>query len=161
MNGKIIEKIRKTRFFSKGDLILYSAIICAVIFLFVFFVFLPLSTSSSNGFIVTKNNKMVCTFISGNLTVKEEFIPLVTSLSTEDGTEVTVYVSTDKLDYNVIMFYNDGSAKITKSTCSNSKDCCYFNPIKQSGIIYCAPHSLKLEPFSGGEFLPPISGGVS
>jgi nitrite reductase/ring-hydroxylating ferredoxin subunit len=154
-----IENIRKSKPFKICDLIVYAALILFVAALFLYFIILPTINTDTVGFCVSKGGKTVLTVKNLTCSVNDEFVWLVESEKVDENLRVTIFTDQTKLGYNVIIFYANGSAKVVESTCSHSKDCTFSPAIKNSGVIYCAPHDLKIEPLTGSGFIPPVAGG--
>ena len=149
-------------FFKTKDLFVYLALLLLIAFLFIFFVIFK-SPVGGNGFSVTKDGKTVLNYYhsSNAIHVNEDFQSLVTINENGDKFEITIFTSTQKNSFNLLVIdKNNCSAKITESTCSHSKDCVYVGEITNSGTIYCAPHHLKVSPLSQGGFIPPSTGGA-
>ena len=135
-------------------------IVGAVLFLFIIFVISP-NKKNAEGFTVKKGENTVCTFtyLNQTLSVNSDYINLVVSEKTDGGFIITVYTSNDKSGYNELTVDTTAkTVKVSKSTCSVSKDCVYSPAIGNDGAIYCAPHDLKIIPTNGSGYVPPVTG---
>jgi hypothetical protein len=150
----------KNSLFRKADIIIYVALTIVVSLLLVFFVFLPMNKHTS-GFIVSVEGKTCLTYrFQGDiLSIEGEFTSKVDVKEVDGGYQITVYHSQDKSSYNQIYIdVNNKTAKVTESSCSVSKDCVHTPSISNSGVIYCAPHALKILPIESDGFIPPSVG---
>lgn len=150
----------KNCIFRKADLIIYAALAAVVVFLLVFFVFLPIS-KPVNGFIVSVKGKTCLTYRFQNdlLTVEAEFESNVDVKEVDGGYQIIVYHDHEKSSFNHIFIdVKNKTAKVTESSCSVSKDCVHSPSISSSGVIYCAPHTLKIVPIDSDGFIPPTVG---
>lgn len=160
MKKREISEIKSLKPFEFNDLFLYAFLIIAVLFLFIIFVISP-NKKNAEGFTVKKGENTVCTFtyLNQTLSVNSDYINLVVSEKTDGGFIITVYTSNDKSGYNELTVDTTAkTVKVSKSTCSVSKDCVYSPAIGNDGAIYCAPHDLKIIPTNGSGYVPPVTG---
>ena len=156
----VAEKMSNSKLFHLRDLIAYLSVAFFITCLIVSFIILP-SSNPSNGFCVKKDGQPVIYFTQNKVQIQSGFDGLVEEEKCDDGIKVTIYSNLSRTGYNVILFNTaKKTAKVIESTCSHSKDCCYSPAISNSGIIYCAPHGLSIEPIGAGSFSPPVTGGV-
>ena len=160
MRDNIFNSVKVRKSFEAIDIFIYLFLLIIVFVLFLCFVILP-HTKSAEGFLIAKNDTTIVTFnySSGKCSIDSEYENLV--ILDEDNCTITVYTDEKKCEYNVIVF--DSEKKIVRmldSTCSSTKDCVYEPEISASGVIFCAPHDLKVLPLSDN-FSPttPIIGG--
>ncbi len=159
MKQERLNGLRASKPFHINDLILYLAVFITVVVLFCAFVIFP-NKKENDGFSVFCGDEIVCVleFDSPTPTVSDGWLDKVQF----DGTHNTIKIFFDdaKTDYNLISFDPaKRSVRITESTCSLSKDCVYTPAITGSdGMIFCAPHNLRITPLSGGGAIPPIVG---
>lgn len=159
-NKTCLEKISSSKLFYTRDLFAYAFVALFVAFLIIVFVVLP-SNKQANGFCVKKDGQVVFYFTNNTVKIQNDYDDLIETVGIQNGVEVTIYTDSNKTNFNVILFdLSNKTAKVTKSTCSHSKDCCYSPAISNSGIIYCAPHGLSIEPIASGGFTPPVTGGI-
>ncbi len=155
-----IDKISTSKLFYKRDLIAYFLVALVITALIVVFVVTPL-TKPTTGFCVKKDGQTLLYFVENKVTVQSGYESLIDIEELDGSIIVTVYTNQTKADYNVLLFdLANKTAKVTQSTCSLSKDCCYSPAIINNGIIYCAPHGLSIEPIGQGGFTPPVTGGI-
>ena len=158
MERKRFDKIRSSKLFYKGDLLIYFTLSALLILLFFALVIFPAAKSSS-GFEVCRENTTILRYSGGKISVEEQFSSFVEIKEVEQGFEVVIYANLDKTHFNVLLFdTKTDTVKVIESNCSHSKDCTYIPAIKNSGTIYCAPHKLKIRPTTS-DFTPPVAGG--
>ena len=159
MKRKNQSELKSAKMFEFNDVFIYSAILLVVLILFFSFVIFP-AKATGVGFEVFKGEKVALTYYSDSKSVKisPEFQNLIAIEEKETQIDVTIFVDESKTSFNVITFSKEkGDAKITKSTC-HSKDCTLFPAVKNSGVIYCDPHGVKIVPIGSGGFTPPVTG---
>ena len=160
MRNNIFNNIKVRKPFEVIDIFIYLFLLIVVFVLFLCFVILP-HTKSAEGFLIAKNGTTIVTFnySSGDFSVESEFKNLV--VVDEDNSTITVYTDEQKNEYNVIEFNCEKKVvRMLDSTCSSTKDCVYEPEISVNGMIFCAPHDLKVLPLSD-DFspTPPVIGG--
>lgn len=160
MRNNIFNNIKVRKPFEVIDIFIYLFLLIVVFVLFLCFVILP-HLESAEGFLIAKNGNTIVNFdySSGKYSVDSEFKKLV--VVDENSCTITVYTNEQKSEYNVIVF--DREKKVVKmldSTCSSTKDCIYEPEISVNGMIFCAPHDLKVLPLNDN-FSPtsPVIGG--
>ena len=151
-------KVRKP--FEVLDIFVYSFLLLIVFVLFLCFIILP-QAKNAEGFFICLEEKQVCSFnySTNEFMVFEEFSGKV-DFDKENST-ITIFLNNDKTKFNKVAFNKDKKVvKMIESTCSISKDCVFEPEISKTGIIFCAPHNLKILPING-DFSPspPIIGG--
>ena len=158
MKEQDVIRLKNKKPFAVSDIIVYTVLALFVLSLFLAFVIIP-SNQPSTGFKVTKGEQEVLTFNyqTKNITINNTFANLV-EFDNVNST-IIVYNNTEKTDFNVIHFDAvKGVVEMVESTCSTTKDCVYSPPIKKdTGMIYCAPHHLKIVPL-GNSYVPPVVG---
>ena len=162
-NFTFFQKVKEEKLFYKKDLVVYFSLFLLIVLLFVFLVFPTLSKKDNTGFNVSRNGQTVLTFnakSSEPFSISIGFENQVEIENSEEGIyRVKIYSSAQKNGYNILLFNAKKiSVKVIESTCSDSKDCTFCPELKNSGSIYCAPHTLKITPLSGGGFVPPTTG---
>lgn len=144
------------KLFRFRDLFVYIALIVIISALFLF------GSSKNNdsiGFTVSYADKVILTYRYGDsspviLSEYEDFI-----VFDKENNTITVFNINDKSHYNVISFNDkDFSVKISESNCSSTKECVNSPKIHNSGMIFCAPHDLRITPLSSAP-TPPTVGG--
>ncbi|MBE7087083.1 MAG: hypothetical protein E7369_02135 [Clostridiales bacterium] len=139
----------------KLDVIVYALVLLAVVCLFSFFVIIP-KTEPNSGFKVQVDGKDIFYFyyetntyriLDGyDVSIENDGSVFFVNVATENGFNL-LQVDTDKKEVRII-----------DSDCSNTHDCVYFAPIKDSnGVIVCVPHGLVVTPLGDG-FVPPVAG---
>lgn len=160
---KNYEKIKQNKPFEINDIFVYLIIVVLIFSLFFCLIILPKSTTS-NGFLVYKNQDKVLTYLHSQNTVivEDDFLSLVQIEKGQNSTTIKIYHDKNKDKYNVIVFdHQSKKAKMQQSTCSQSKDCTFLPAIDNSGMIYCAPHDLKIVPLNPTTSnVPPWTGGA-
>lgn len=154
-------KIKQNKPFEINDIFIYLLLIVTIFVLFLFFVFLPKNDKTS-GFAVYKGQDLVLTFYNqtNDYLIQNNYLNLVDIKTQQDGVLITVFTDQNQKGYNVIFINtNERFIKMHDSTCSQSKDCVHSPAINNSGMIYCAPHDLKLVPL-GQDNIPPWTGGA-
>ena len=129
MSLKKIEQVKRDRGFKIPDLIVYGAVIVAVIVSFVV-IFTTKNSDPLTGIRVYSGAQVVFEYAFG-----------------ENDAGITVKVNDGDGGFNVI--YIDKTARTAKIVDANckGKDCAYFAPIDDNNkIIYCSPHGLRVEP---------------
>ena len=158
-----IDRLKNSKPFHFGDVIIYSLIILTVLTLFAVFIFFPRANNSSkspSGFIVENNGKTIISHLYGSdkFEVDDKFLSLTKTEETEYGFLITIYSNQDKTEFNVLKVNeNKKTVKMVESNC-RSKQCTYLHEVGENGIIYCAPRNLKITPITGSGFIPPIAG---
>ena len=114
-----------------------------LIILFCIFVIFPKNKDSS-GFKVYKGESLVLTYIyGGDLTISNQWLDKVEF----DKTNTIITINLDKNQFNqLVINESNKTVKMLESTCSDSKDCVHSPAISSGGMIYCAPHDLKILP---------------
>ena len=148
-----------TKLFAKKDILVYVFLILFVLILFCTFVIPSMlsKAQSSNGFKVTIDDKTVLTHNYGTneWNIVETWKNRIEII--EDEGNYLIKISFNN-SFNLI-FCNEKEhyVKMKDSTCSHSADCKYLPAIYNSGIIFCAPHNLKVSNLSSNG-QPPITG---
>lgn len=162
MKSDIYTKVKSKKPFEFNDIFVYSALTLLILVLFICFVIIP-QKSAPLGIEVRKNNQKVLSFhySSNTIVIENEFNELVEVSDHNDGKLITIYTNTDKTGFNKIYIdLQNKTAKMQDSTCSHSKDCVSLPKISDSGMIFCAPHALKITPIDS-KGTPPWTGGVN
>jgi hypothetical protein len=144
----IYEKIKSAKPFHKSDILVYFLTALLLCFLFVVFIIFPNKTAS-DGFRITKDGKDLFFYYSSSKTYKvvSEFENLVVVDDGAHGITIKIFLDQTKKAYNTVFIERSSlSAKVIDANCSNSKDCVHTPPVKESGVIVCAPHRLKICP---------------
>lgn len=160
MKKNIYTKIKTYKPFEFNDIFLYSFILLLVFVLFLCFVIVP-QTKQAVGFSVEINDKKVFSlnYSTREYIIENDFIHYI-EVDKEQNT-VIIFLNDEKTEFNKLLFdANKKTIKMLETTCSNTKDCLYEPEISKTGIIYCAPHKLKVLPINN-EFTPspPVIGG--
>ncbi|MBD5584280.1 MAG: hypothetical protein HDQ88_04305 [Clostridia bacterium] len=142
MSLKKVEQVKSDKGFRIWDLIVYGVILAIVAVLFLT-VFLTQDTDPLTGVKISVKGEAVFVYDFSSEPTAKDGVEWK-----EEGNGITVTVRVDE-GYNVIYIdKNEKSVKITDADCKG-KQCLYFSAIKDnSRIIYCNPHSLKIEPLS-------------
>ena len=142
------EKIKSQKPFSKKDFLVFAILFIVIITLFILLIFLS-SKSPTKGFKVLIDNEQDL-----------EFDYKTSIAKVDDANKIIVYIDEAKTKFNVILFdANNKTVEISDSTCSPSKDCAYMPKISDDkGVIYCAPHALKILPLGDNLSNSPITG---
>ena len=142
MSLKKVESVKKDRGFKLADLIIYAVIALAVLSLFLA-VFLTRNDSPLKGVRIFIEDKevFVCDFESSEYSVSDERATVV------EGQTLEVKITVNS-GYNIVSIdMSARTAKVTEADC-RGRDCVHTPEIKDSGgIIYCSPHSVRVEPF--------------
>ncbi len=141
MSLKKIEQVKRDRGFKIPDLIVYGAVIVAVIVSFVV-IFTTKNSDPLTGIRVYSGAQIVFEYEFGERPTYSENVTVE-----ENGAGITVKVNDGDGGFNVI--YIDKTARTAKIVDANckGKDCAYFAPIDDNNkIIYCSPHGLRVEP---------------
>ncbi len=150
--------LRASKPFHIKDIFIYLAVFITVTVLFCLFVIFPNKTKN-DGFSVYCGDELVLVleFDNPNPNVCATWQDKV-QFNSKNNT-VKIFFDDAKTDYNVICFdTTNRSVRVTESTCSTSKDCVYTPAITGSnGMIFCAPHNLRITPLSSGA-IPPVVG---
>ncbi|MBO5713824.1 MAG: NusG domain II-containing protein [Clostridia bacterium] len=151
-----IERFSKSLVFYKKDLILYGLVVLSIVLLFTFLVVIP-KTSTPQGFSVSVDEKVVCTFdfSSRELTIDNADFEIVHD---KENYSITVY-TLDKKGFNVINYdCSNYTVRVTESNCP-THDCIKFLELSSNnGIIYCLPHGLKILPLTPSATEPSTGG---
>ena len=144
---KSLSEIKKEKFFSKWDLIIYSLIVVLEIGLFC-----VVATVDNNETVLNKievyyreNVIYEYDFLKNNGIINEIKYCSVSEKSFGDYTEIKITVPEGK---NTLIV-SDGKAYMSEADCSAYPECVHnFQPIKKGGeIIVCLPHKLKVVSF--------------
>lgn len=160
MKKNIYTKIKAYKPFEFNDIFLYSFILLLVVVLFLCFVILP-QTKQAVGFSIEINDKNIFSFdySTYEYIIETDYSNYI-DIDKERNT-ITIYLNDERTEFNRLVFNTDKKVvKMLESTCSKTKDCLYEPEISKTGIIYCAPHKLKVLPINN-KFTPspPIIGG--
>lgn len=162
MKSEIYTKVKSKKPFEFNDIFIYLGLILLIVVLFLFCVIIP-QKNTPLGIEISKNNQKVLTFnySSNSIVVESDFDNLVEIKKLNDGKLITIYTNTEKSGYNKIYIdLKNKTAKMQDSTCSHSKDCVSLPKISDSGMIFCAPHALKITPIDS-KGTPPWTGGAN
>ena len=153
------EKIKSQKPFSKKDFLVFAILFIVIITLFILLIFLS-SKSPTKGFKVLIDNEQVLEFDYKTSIAKVDDAYKDKVLIDYDANKIIVYIDEAKTKFNVILFdANNKTVEISDSTCSPSKDCAYMPKISDDkGVIYCAPHALKILPLGDNLSNSPITG---
>lgn len=148
-------KTKNRKPFERGDIFLYSSVLILIIILLCVFVIFPKQEDSA-GFKVYKGESLVLTYTyEKELTIS----PTWQNKVTYNQNDCTITIFLDGGEFNrLIINESNNSVKMIESTCSESKDCVHSPAISYSGIIYCAPHDLKVLPLNKTTNAPPSVG---
>lgn len=163
MSKKIINEVRESKPFKRGDIIVYISLILVVFFLFLFFTIIPYSSDTDSGFKIYVNGIETARFYYSSLRLEiVDKESVCTFELNEKKTVLTVYFDNEKTQYNVLSIDPENqSVKVSNANCSVSKDCTFSPPVKNNGAIVCVPHKLKITPLYSNEIAPPVTGGLS
>lgn len=162
MKSDIYTKVKSKKPFEFNDIFVYSGVILLILVLFICFIIIP-QRSTPLGIEVCKNDQKVFTFnySSNTIIIENEFDELIEISDTYNGKLITIYTNTEKTGFNKIYIdLQNKTAKMQDSTCSHSKDCVSLPKISDSGMIFCAPHALKITPIDS-KGTPPWTGGAN
>ena len=159
LNKVKFEKIKSQKPFSKKDFIVFAILFAVIITLFISLIFLS-KKSPSKGFKVLINNDQVLEFDykTSSAKISDNYKDKI--LIDYESKKIIIYIDNSKTKFNEIVFdSNKKTVKISNSTCSLSKDCVYMPHITDDkGVIYCAPHALKILPLGDNLSNSPITG---
>ena len=145
MSLKKVTQVKKDRGFKIFDLIVYGVIIVLIAVMFIS-IFATSDKSPLGGVRVSVDGVAVFEydFESAEQKILSECVAVE-----EAGDKLTLTVTPHKDEKNVIVIdKKGGTVKITEANC-HGKDCKYMPEIKDnSGMIYCSPHKLLVEPLS-------------
>jgi len=164
--GKVLKlknysQIKQNKPFEINDIFIYLFVIVSLFVLFLSLVILP-QKKKTNGFAIYKGQEIVFTYYNdkNDLIINDKYSNLVNIEQLKDGITIKVFTSETFENFNFIFINTaDNYAKMHDSTCSQSKDCVHSPSITSSGMIYCAPHDLKIVPL-GQNNIPPWTGGA-
>ena len=159
LNKERFEKIKSLKPFGKKDIVVYAILLAIVIALFSVLIFLN-HKSPTYGFQILIDNEKALTF---------DFATRTASVSNQyqdkvyidySNEKIIVYFYDSRIEFNEISFNSARkTVEISDSTCSLSKDCVYMPKIvDDKGVIYCAPHALKILPLGEKLSNSPITG---
>lgn len=153
------EKIKSQKPFSKKDFFVFAILFVVIITLFISLIFLS-KKSPTKGFRVLINNDQVLEFDFKTSTAKVNDAYKHKVLIDYESNKIIVYIDDSKTEFNEIQFdTKKNTVKISDSTCSLSKDCVFMPKISDDkGVIYCAPHALKILPLGDNLSNSPITG---
>lgn len=142
MSLKKVTQVKKDKGFKIFDLIIYGAIIALVAVLFIVW-FTVSDRTPLGGVRVSVEGQVVFEYDFQ----KDEYEVLSDCVTVEEsGDKLTVTVIPHAGERNVIVIDKKGTVTVTEADCYG-KDCKYMPDIKDnSGIIYCSPHKLRIEP---------------
>lgn len=144
---KSLSEVKKEKFFSKWDLIIYSLIVVLEIGLFCF-----VGTANSDKTVLNKievyyqeNVIYEYDFLKNNGIINEIKYCTVSEKRIGDYTEVKITVP----EGENTLIVSDGKAYMSEADCSAYPECVHnFQPINKGGeIIVCLPHKLKVVSF--------------
>ena len=148
MSLKKVGEVKKDKGFKIWDLIIYGAIALLVAVLFMV-TFLTRDTSPLSGVRIYSDNKIVFeySFESGEYkNLNESAVSVIAD--NEQTLKIKVFYEDE---FNTVVIDKAGSVKVTEADCFN-KTCIAMKEIKDnSGLIYCSPHRLRIEPY---EYVP-------
>lgn len=145
LDKQVFYKIKNSKPFEKSDVFLYASSLVILAVLFIVFVVFP-TNKLSNGFNISLDGKtaIVINVKSRTYSIANEFADDISVIESEDGISFEIFTD-DNGGYNVVYVnYDSMQAKVSDSNCSIRKDCVHTSPIKDSGVIVCAPHKLKV-----------------
>ena len=150
MRNSAVENIKAGKPFKLWDLVLFLAMGIAVFLLFLFLVILPIG-KSADGFKVFVSGKEILSYKFADASYSlSEFDGIVEKVDGDGKVDFYVYLQKDKKDFNVVTVnLTAKSVRVSDANCSVRKDCAHSPEIKDSGVIICAPHNLKILPSSG------------
>lgn len=139
--------LKPLKIFEFNDVFVYIAIFLTITALFLFFL-IP-KKSPVNGFKVMIGDETILFYEYGkNAPTYYGNYDNNIDFSLENNS-LKIYLNNDKSEYNVILFSNEKKEfKMIESTCSNTKECVKMPSVSSSGMIYCAPHLLKVLPIT-------------
>ncbi len=158
MKEGIVEKIKQSKPFMKVDIIIYFLSLVLVVMLFLIFVIFPQKTTAT-GFSVSLDGNHLLTYnsITKTYDLDDKFSHLVEVIEDDNKVNFKIYSSDEKTGFNLLVIDKiSHTAYITESNCSNRKDCVHTSPIKDSGVIVCAPHKLKISPVTNATDNPTV-----
>lgn len=144
---KSLSEIKKEKFFSKWDLIIYSLIVVLEIGLFCVVATVDNDETVLNKIEVYYRENVIYEydFLKNNGIINEIKYCSVSEKRFGDYTEIKITVPEGK---NTLIV-SDGKAYMSEADCSAYPECVHnFQPIKKGGeIIVCLPHKLKVVSF--------------
>lgn len=145
MSLKKVTQVKKDRGFKIFDLIVYGAVILLVAVLFI--VWFTVSDRTPLSVVrVCVDDRAVFEYDFEN----DQYKNLDEKIVNVDDKEniLILTVTPHEGEENVIEINKSGSVTVTEANCYG-KDCKYMPDIKDnSGIIYCSPHKLRIEPLN-------------
>lgn len=152
MSLERIEEVKKERGFKVRDLIVYAAVLLLAGILFTA-VFLTRNTDPLRGVKISVDGAVVFTYdfqkdeyelSGGGAEVKEEGVKLTVTVRANGG-------------YNVFeILKSERKVRVTEADC-RAKTCTYMAINDNNGVIHCAQHHIKAEPFGSspdGGYIP-------
>lgn len=146
MSLKKVTQVKKDRGFKIFDLIVYGAVVLLVAVLFIVW-FTVSDRTPLSGVRVCVDDRAVFEYDFEKDEYKNLDEKIVTNVDDKENT-LTVTVVPHAGERNVIVIDKKGTVTVTEANCYG-KDCKYMPDIKDnSGIIYCSPHKLRIEPLN-------------
>lgn len=139
MSLKTVDGVRRDKGFRLPDLIVYGALALIIALSFILWFTLRDNDPLTGVLIMFRDEKIFeCDFESGEITANKEFVTVEKS-----GGRTVVNIKTEYGENTLVI---DGrKADMTDADCGG--ECVYMTPIESnSGVIYCAPHYLKVLP---------------
>ncbi len=157
-SNKILNTLKVRKPFEFNDIFIYLFILSLVAVLFICFVITP-SLADVKGFSICVGQEEIFSldYSSGKYEISNDYLDKI--IVDQKKSTITIFFE-DESNFNLVQYsLKEKWVKMLDSACSKSKDCVYEPKISRSGMIYCAPHDLKILPI--GEFspTPPVIGG--
>lgn len=139
MSLKTVENVKRDKGFRLPDLIVYCALIAIIALSFILWFSLRNSDPLTGVYIVFRDETIFeYDFEDGVISANESYITVEV-----DGSKTTVHIKTDYGENYLVL--EDNRANMVDADCGG--ECVYMTPISDnSGVIYCAPHYLKVLP---------------
>ena len=141
MFRKTLKDIKNAKPFSAHDLILYAVVVIVTALSLLLF-FTVNKPKDLLGFDFYSDNVLVATyrFSDDEFSVKQEF----SDKFLFDGDTITCFTNDDKTDYNIVFIDKLNKIAMVKDANCHGKDCLKLSANQNGGVIYCAPHKLKV-----------------
>lgn len=162
LNKTRYEKLKSNKPFSVGDIYIYLGLILVIFALFLSIIIIP-NSKKTDGFVIYKGEKKILTYYYENdlEKIEDDFLALVQIENADNGKLISIFSDSEKTEYNIVFVNSkEQTVKMHDSTCSISKDCTISPKISNSGMIYCAPHEIKIVPLNNENNLPLWTGGA-
>ncbi len=151
MSLKETKQVRKNKFFTRWDSVVYIVLAAAIALSFIVLFFVSSGQAPLDHLEIRSRGERIAvyTFEDGSLQpmagCEDRF------RTEEDGTDtLLIYIYTEDGGYNLLAVDNAArTADMRDADCSSGKDCTYMHIGRAGQTIVCVPHSLVIEGFGG------------